>query len=131
MSPSEWLAALVVVGHLAFVTVAAFGSLLVPWWPRFAWIQIPAAAWAAYIEFSGRICPLTPLENALRRQAGLDVYSADFVARYLFPVLYPEGLTREAQIVLGALVVGLNVGVYAWLLYRRAYRRARTSARAR
>ena len=126
MNLSELLAAAVVVAHLAFVAFAAFGSLLVPRWPRVAWAQVPAAAWAAYIEFSGGICPLTPLENALRRDAGLDVYSADFVARYLFPVLYPEGLTRGAQVVMGAIVVGLNVGVYAWLLSRRA-----RSARAR
>ena len=113
------LAALVVVLHVAFVAVASLGSLAVLRWPRFAWVQVPSAAWAAYVEFSGRICPLTPLENSLRRAAGLELYAGDFVARYVFPVLYPEGLTREAQFAIGAVVVVLNVSVYAWMLVRR------------
>jgi hypothetical protein len=116
---AAWLAALVVAAHLAFVAFAAGGSLLALRWPGVAWVQIPAASWAAYVEISGGVCPLTPLENALRRQAGLDAYSGDFVSRYVFPVLYPEGLTREAQTAIGLFVLGVNVGVYGWLVYRR------------
>ena len=108
------LALLVVLGHMVFVGFAALGGLLTIRWPRVAWVHLPAAAWAAYVELSGRFCPLTPLENALRRRAGLGDYSGDFVARYLFPVLYPEGLTREAQVVLGLVVLGINAGVYGW-----------------
>ena len=88
-------------------------------WPRVAWLHLPAAAWAAFVEFSGRLCPLTPLENTLRRRAGLDEYSGDFVANYVLPVLYPAGLTREAQIALGCFVVVLNAVAYAWVVRRR------------
>jgi hypothetical protein len=116
---SAGLAGLVVLLHLLFVAFAAGGSLLALRWPRVAWAQIPAALWAGYVELSGGLCPLTPLENALRRQAGLEPYAGDFVARYVFPVLYPDGLTRETQILVGSLVLAVNVGVYGWLASRR------------
>jgi hypothetical protein len=110
---------LVLVLHLGFVVFVALGGLLVLRWPRTAWVHIPAAAWGAAIEFGGWICPLTPLENQLRERAGESPYAGDFVARYLVPVIYPEGLTREAQIVLGAAVVGVNAVIYAVVLRRR------------
>ena len=117
-------AGLIVLVHLSFVLFAAAGALLSLKWPRAIWGHVPAVAWAAYIEFSGGICPLTPLENAMRARAGLDYYTGDFVARYLFPVLYPEGLTRGAQNVIGAVVLALNVGLYAFIHVRRTRRSA-------
>jgi Protein of Unknown function (DUF2784) len=116
------LAGLVVAIHLAFVAFAAFGGLLALRWPRVAWVHVPCAAWAVFIEFSGRICPLTPLENHLRSRAGLGPYSGDFVAQYVFPLLYPDGLTRRAQIVIGMAVVAINAAVYLYLLKRRRRR---------
>lgn len=113
------LAAFVVAAHLVFIAFAALGGLLALRSPRAAWVHVPAALWAAYIELSGGICPLTPLESALRARGGLTPYGGDFVARYLFPVLYPEGLTREAQIVIGLFAVALNVGVYAFVYRKR------------
>ena len=108
-----------VVVHLVFVVFATLGGVLVLRWPRVVWAHLPAAVWAAFIEFSGRVCPLTPLENALRRRAGLEDYSGDFVANYIFPVLYPAGLTREAQLVIGGAVVGMNLVAYAFVLRAR------------
>jgi Protein of Unknown function (DUF2784) len=125
MSLYAVLAALVVAGHLAFVVFATVGGALVLRWPRVALVHLPAAAWAIFVEFTGRLCPLTPLENALRRRAGLGEYSGDFVANYIFPVLYPEGLTRDAQLAIGWFVVALNGIAYGWLLWRR---RARTKS---
>ena len=119
------LALLVVVAHLAFVGFAAFGGLLAWRWPRVAWVHLPAAAWAVYVEISGRFCPLTPWENELRRRAGLDDYSGDFVARYLFPLLYPEGLTRGAQVTIGLFVLALNVLVYVRVARQRRARASR------
>ena len=117
------LAGAVVALHLAFVAFAAGGALLALRWPWMPWLHVPAAAWAASIELSGGICPLTPLENSLRAKAGLDYYGGDFVARYLFPVLYPEGLTREAQTAIGLFVVAVNVSLYLWLWLRLRRRR--------
>jgi hypothetical protein len=117
------LAGAVVLLHLGFVVFAAGGGLLALRWPRAAWVHVPAASWAAFIEFSGGICPLTPLEGALRARAGLDHYEGDFVARYLFPMLYPEGLDRNVQVALGVAVVALNVGLYSFVYISRGSRR--------
>lgn len=117
------LAGSLVILHLAFVIFAAAGALLALRWRVVPWVHVPAAGWATYIELSGGVCPLTPLENQLRDSAGLGNYSGDFVARYMFPVLYPDGLTREAQIVIGVLVFLVNV-----VLYVAVYRRRRGSS---
>jgi len=118
------LAGLVVIAHVAFVAFATLGGVFVLRWPRLAWAHLPCVAWAAFIEFSGGICPLTPLENSLRQRAGLDHYSGDFIAHYVFPVLYPEGLTRAAQFAIGFAVIVVNVAAHAWVLRQRRARRA-------
>jgi hypothetical protein len=102
----------VVVLHLAFVAFVVLGGVLVLRWPRLAWAHIPAAVWGAVVEFTGWICPLTPLEDALRTRVGQAPYSGDFVAHYLIPLLYPSDLTRTVQIILGTSVVLLNALVY-------------------
>ena len=117
------LADLTVVTHLGFVLFAVLGGLLVLRWPRAAWVHLPAVAWAALIEFAGWICPLTPLENWFRRQGGTAGYETGFVEHYLLPILYPSGLTRQVQIVLGLFVLLVNVGVYGWVIGRRLRRR--------
>jgi len=108
----------VVALHLAFVVFAAIGGVLA--WRRlaYAWFHLPALAWAAYVEFSGTICPLTPLENRLRARAGEAGYAGSFVEHYLMPVLYPVGLTPDAQKWIGAALVALNVAIYAVALAR-------------
>lgn len=120
------LADLVLLLHLAFVVFAVAGGLVALRWPRVAWLHLPALAWAVWIEASGGICPLTPLENALRRAAGGDGYSGGFVEQVVVPVIYPPGLTREIQLGLGAGLLALNALVYARLAWRR--RRARGCA---
>jgi hypothetical protein len=119
LSAYSALAALVVFVHLAFVVFATVGGMLALRWPRVAWVHLPAAAWAAYVEFAGQLCPLTPLEQTLRRRAGLEQYSGDFVANYILPVLYPLGLTRDAQLIIGGFVVAINVVAYAFVLRAR------------
>lgn len=108
----------VVLLHLAFIAFAMLGGVLVARRPRIAWLHLPAAAWGAWIEFSGAICPLTPLENHLSRMAGASGYAGGFVERYLIPVIYPAGLTAQAQQWLGALVVAVNLIAYAWVAIR-------------
>jgi hypothetical protein len=107
----------VVVGiHFAFVLFVVLGGLLTVKWRRVMWLHVSAAFWGAVVEFSGWICPLTPLEIWLRRKAGEAGYRSDFVAHYLLPVLYPQGLTRGIQIVLGVFVVAVNLAIYVWVL---------------
>jgi hypothetical protein len=110
------LADAVLVAHLAFVLFVTLGGLLVLKWRRLGWLHIPAAAWGATIEFAGWICPLTPLENDLRARAGQSGYEGDFIARYLMPVVYPDGLTRQDQLLLGSAALAINLAIYVWLL---------------
>ena len=114
----------VLVLHLAFVLFALFGGLLALR-AGFAWLHLPALAWAAFVEFTGRVCPLTPLEVALRRAAGGSGYAEGFVEHYIVALLYPEALTRDVQIALGAGLVALNVVIYGAVILRA--RRARAS----
>jgi hypothetical protein len=109
----------ILVAHFAFVLFAVFGALLVLRWPRLTWLHIPAVAWAAFVEFGGRICPLTPLEVILRRQAGEAGYAGDFIEHYVVSLLYPEGLTRDIQTILGAIVVAINAAIYIVAFMRR------------
>ena len=113
------LADLVVLIHLAFVVFVVLGGLLALKWRWVVWLHLPAAIWGALIEFGGWICPLTPLENWLRHQGGEEGYVGGFIQHYMVPVLYPDGLTREIQIVLGVGVVLLNLVVYS-LIVRQA-----------
>ena len=105
--------------HLAFVVFAVFGGLLVVWRAWFAFLHLPAAAWAAWIEASGGICPLTPWENRLRRLAGDSGYEGGFVEHYLVPVLYPAGLTPAWQARLALVVLAVNLAIYLAVLARR------------
>jgi hypothetical protein len=113
------LADAVVLMHLVFIIFVVTGAWFartVHWLP---WCHIPAVAWGAYVELTGTVCPLTPLENALRDLAGETTYSVSFVEKYLLPIIYPTDLTRELQLTLGVGVILLNVVGYAWLLYSR------------
>lgn len=112
------LADVIVLLHLTFVVFVLCGGLLVLKWRWIAWLHLPAAVWGAAIEFSGWICPLTPLENWLRALGGEATYRSDFIAQYLLPMLYPEDLTRDLQLLLGTVVVVLNAAVYWWLWRR-------------
>lgn len=120
----------VLVLHLGFVLFVVLGGLLALRWPRAAWIHLPAAVWGAAIEFFGWICPLTPLENHLRRLGGEAGYPGGFVEHYVFATLYPQGLTREVQLALGLFVVAVNVAVYLWAWRRARLRRPRSGRRA-
>lgn len=115
------LADLVVVVHCGFVLFVVLGGLLALRWPRAAWLHLPAAIWGAGIEFAAGICPLTPLENHLRRLGGEAGYSGGFVEHYVLPVLYPDGLTRGVQLGIGIFVVLLNASIYL-LVWRRSRR---------
>jgi len=113
------LADLILVLHFAFVVFAVLGALLVLKWQWLAWIHIPLALWAAVVEFTGWMCPLTPLEHWLRLKGGMPVEKLGFVEQYLVPLLYPTPLTRPMQMVLGAIVLGVNLMIYGWVLKKR------------
>lgn len=106
------LADALVLLHLAFVLFVVFGGFLAWRWRSIAWVHLPAAAWGALIEFTGWICPLTPLENHWRRLAGDTGYAGGFVEHYVVPIVYPAGLTAPTQVALGVLVLAVNLVAY-------------------
>jgi len=115
---------MVLAAHLAFIVFVLGGGLLALWRPRLAWIHLPAAIWGALIEIMGWVCPLTPLENYFLEQAGEVSYQGDFIARHLWPVIYPPGLTPTIQVILGGIVILLNCIIYAVVVVRAKQRGA-------
>ena len=114
------LADIVVVLHLTFIIFGLLGGLLVLWRKWIVYIHIPAASWGSLIVIQGWVCPLTPLENYLRVEGGLGGYSGGFIAHYIAPIIYPEGLTRELQVNLGLIALGINIAIYIFVIYRRS-----------
>ena len=111
---------LVVAGHFAFIVFALLGAALLVRWPGLVFLHLPALAWGSWIELSGRICPLTPLEMNLRAAAGQQGYAGGFIDHYLTPIIYPQGLTRGTQTVFAAVLLGVNLALYTrFLLARR------------
>ncbi len=104
--------------HLAFILFAVFGGAFAARWRWTPALHLPAVAWAVFVELSGRICPLTYLENSLRRSAGQSGYAGDFVQHYLLVLIYPAGLTREIQFALAAAVAAINIVIYVWVVLR-------------
>ncbi len=104
---------LIVLIHFAFILFVMFGGFLVMKWRAFIWLHLPAAVWGVLIEFFGWICPLTTWENQLRRHNESE-YSTGFIEHYIIPLIYPEGLNRDIQIVLGIALILLNLFIYAW-----------------
>ncbi len=118
------LADLVLLAHAGFILFAAAGAVLIRRVPRLAWLHLPAVLWGVGIEWSGAVCPLTPLEVWLRRQAGASGYASGFIEHYVTAAIYPAGLTRGMQAALGGALLLVNVLLYwrAWSASRGRYR---------
>lgn len=117
---------LVVLLHFLFVLFVVAGGFLVLRSPRVAWLHLPAVIWGIGIEWLGGICPLTPLENHLRRLGGQAGYDGGFVEHYILPLLYPVGLNRTIQLWLGLLVLLVNAAVYIRFIMQRRARSTRS-----
>jgi len=112
-------AEIVLLIHLGFILFALLGAAMAARWRWIIVVQLPAATWGFFVELTGRICPLTYLENYLRIQAGLSGYTESFVEHYLLAIIYPVGLTREIQFVLSGVVIAVNIALYSWLYFRK------------
>ncbi len=117
------LADAVLVLHGLFIVWVIFGGVAVIGQPRWAWLHLPAVAWAVWISWSGEVCPLTPLEQSLRRAAGQAGFEGGFIEHYLTAAIYPHGLTANMQMLFGALVLAVNVALYGVAVARAARRR--------
>ena len=115
---SSLLADIVLLIHFSFVLFTVLGGLLVLYRQWIAWLHIPVVLWAALINLLGGICPLTPLENALRSAAGEAGYAGDFVQHYLTPMIYHQGASAQFGLKLGVAILIWNLSLYAWVIYR-------------
>ena len=115
----QFAADFVLLLHFAFIVFVLIGGFLVFIWHWLIWLHIPAAIWGAVFVMMGWICPLTPLENSLRRAGGGNAYSDSFIEHYLVPVIYPSGLGREMFIAMGVTVIVINLIVYTILFVKR------------
>ncbi|NWG38457.1 MAG: DUF2784 domain-containing protein [Hydrogenophilaceae bacterium] len=109
--------------HLLFILFVLAGGVLALWKPSLVWLHVPAAIWGMLIEFIGWTCPLTPMENHLRKLSGNAGYKGGFIEHYLMPLIYPDWLTLKAQFVLGSLVLLVNILIYSWLWHRGTWKR--------
>ncbi len=117
--PYHALANFVLVVHFVFIIFVVAGGFLALRWRWAPLLHLPAVVWGVSVELSGGVCPLTPVENALRRAAGVSEYAGGFLEQYLVPVIYPSNLSRSLQVVLAALAVLSNTLVYAFVFWRR------------
>ena len=115
----RFAADLVMLVHLLFVLFVVLGGFLSLKWRWLPWIHLPVAIYGAVIEFVHFVCPLTPLENLLRRKGGHEGFEGGFIETYLLRILYPDGLTRRVEIVIGISVLIINAVAY-WLYLRKA-----------
>jgi len=104
--------------HLLFILFVLFGGLLALKWRRLVLLHLPAAAWGVAVEMFHLVCPLTQWENLMRQAAGQTGYGGGFIEHYVWPVIYPAGLTPTIQLGLGSLVLAINLMVYVRLFRR-------------
>ncbi len=110
---------LALLAHFAFIILVIGGGLIVLRYSWFAWLHIPAAFWGAFVELTGRICPLTTMENYFRLRAGQEGYDVSFMEQYILPIIYPAGLTRGIQLILAGVVIAINAIIYTVILLRK------------
>ena len=109
---------LVFLTHFAFILAVIFGGLIILKWPKLAWVHVPVVTWGFIVELTGRTCPLTPLEQNLRMLAGQEAYQGSFIAHYLIPLIYPQGLTAETRLFYATAIAVVNISVYLLLWWR-------------
>lgn len=111
------LAELTMLVHFLFVAFVVTGGLLLLWRRAVAWVHVPLTLYAVGIEFFHWTCPLTPLEQQLRRLAGQAGYSGGFLQHYLGRILYFQEWGAIHTLLGTSLLVG-NVLIYWWILGR-------------
>ena len=109
---------LLLIIHLVFIGFVVLGGFMLLKWRWLIFVHLPAVLWGVALEFQGWICPLTPLEQTLRRMGEQQSYSGGFIQHYILPVIYPPALDDDLQFILGVLVILINVIIYLWVILR-------------
>lgn len=109
-------AELVLLVHFAFVAFAVFGGFLGILNRSWLWLHAPVVVWSSVVNLAAWTCPITPLEQHFRRQAGEAGYTGGFVQHYIGPLVYPGGMPRRFELVAAISIVAWNSIVYAFVL---------------
>lgn len=104
------------IAHLLYIVFVIVGGFLAFRARRVLWLHVPAVLWAIYVQYVGRVCPLTTWEKGFRDLAGEAGYEGGFVEHYIVPIIYPPDMPVAMHLVLGTLVILINAGVYAALI---------------
>ena len=107
-----------IIVHLGFIGFVILGGFMLLKWRWLIFVHLPAVLWGVLLEFQGWICPLTPLEQALRRMSGQQGYTGGFIQHYILPVIYPPALNEDIQLILGILLILINVIIYLWVFQK-------------
>ena len=113
------LADFIVFLHFLFIVYVLFGGLLIYKWRKMIYPHMLALLWGFYIEITGSICPLTPLEVKLRVLGGVDPYEGGFISHYLVTLIYPQDYDINLRIVGTLILVSCNVVIYGLYYWRK------------
>ncbi|MEJ7760642.1 MAG: DUF2784 domain-containing protein [Gemmatimonadaceae bacterium] len=105
--------------HIAYVLFVIAGSLLVLISPALMWIHLAAVAWAFATMTFNLGCPLTPWEKQSWLRGGRVPYDEGFLQHHILRSRFDPAHSRRNHIVLGALVLLINLLVYALIFSER------------
>ena len=107
----ELAANLTALTHFAFLVFVVFGAYLGrrsrPW--RYA--HMVCMTYGVMIEVFYWYCPLTYVEQTLRKRAGRGFYEEPFIAHYLNQIIYLD-LPQWSLILAAMIVLGVNATLY-------------------
>lgn len=116
MNSKKILADGVLLLHFLVVVFAVTGAVFVYPHPVPTLFHILIVVWSSVVNLADWTCPLTPLEQNLRRSAGGSSYSGGCLQHYLDKLVKPLGMPRKVELIAGYSIVGWNLLLYA-LLY--------------
>ncbi|MGA7158562.1 MAG: DUF2784 domain-containing protein [Acidobacteriaceae bacterium] len=108
---------IVVAIHLAWILWVIFGAIWTRGRPWLTAFHIASLVWGIIVETLPVDCPLTLAEQALEARAGLHPFAGSFLLHTLDAIVYPN-VSLTLLISCAVAVCALNLGIYAWRLYK-------------
>jgi hypothetical protein len=107
--------------HATFILWVIFGWLSTARRRLLQWAHLFSVGYCIFIETSGLTCPLTLIEQALERRAGVRAYRHSFMLHYLELLVYPN----IPPLLLTVCAVGVCLGIIGIYVFRwRSQRRS-------
>lgn len=111
------VAVLILVVHLAWLTLVIFGALWTRGRPRWSVVHVLALLWGIVAEVGPWPCPLTVAEQYFEAGSGLASYHGGFLLHCLDAIVYPN-LSAWIVTSAGVAVCAFNLGIYWWRFRR-------------